>query len=130
MSPGINDLLGHLEKHPHKLSDITNYLVTFKYAKARDHEEEVQDFVDVLDKCSTDIFTVLHNCHAAAQAVANPAQLAQAHPSPKPSTLELYPKKLSHDTTMAIFRTSKTSFGHTMTPLSSVPSHAHNNRLT
>ena len=89
------------------------------------------DFVEILDKCLTDILTVLHNCHAAAQAVANPAQPAQARPSLKPSTSELKPKKLSHDTTLAIFRTwKKIVFGPTMTPLSSVPSYARNNRHT
>ena len=45
----INDRLEKLEKYTHKLSDITEYLVTLKYAKARDHHEEVQEFSDVLD---------------------------------------------------------------------------------
>ena len=45
----INDRLEHLEKHTHKLSDIAYYLVTCKYAKAWGHQEEVQDFVEVLD---------------------------------------------------------------------------------
>ena len=60
----INDRLGKLEKHTHKLSDIAEYLVSLKYAKARDHREEVADFKEVLDKCSEEVFTVLHDRHA------------------------------------------------------------------
>ena len=45
-----------------------------KYAKARNHQEEVKDLSDVLDKGSSEIFTVLHNRNTTAQAVANPAQ--------------------------------------------------------
>ena len=97
--------------HTHKLSDITDYLITLKYAKARDHQEEVADFLEVLDKCSSDIFTVLHNRHAAAQAVANPTQQpAAARPPSMPSTAELKPDKLSHDATIANFRTWKKQF--------------------
>ena len=59
----INDRLEKLEKYTNKLSDITEYLVTLKYTKARDYQEEVKEFSDVLDKCSADIFTVLHNRH-------------------------------------------------------------------
>ena len=33
----INDRLERLEKHTHKLSDITDYLLTAKYTKAKDH---------------------------------------------------------------------------------------------
>ena len=44
----INDRLEKLEKHTHKLSDIAEYLVSLKYAKARDHREEVADFKEVL----------------------------------------------------------------------------------
>ena len=40
----INDRLENLERHTMKLSDITNYLISVKYAKARDHEEEVRGF--------------------------------------------------------------------------------------
>ena len=29
----------------HRLSDIAEYLVALKYAKARDHREEVADFI-------------------------------------------------------------------------------------
>ena len=31
--------------------DLTNFLVSQKYAKAQDHQEEVADLVEVLDKC-------------------------------------------------------------------------------
>ena len=88
----INDRLEKLEKYTHRLSDITEYLVTLKYAKARDHQEEVQEFSDVLDQCSNDIFTVLHNRHATAQAAANPVQPDAPCPSSKPSFLELKQK--------------------------------------
>ena len=37
----VND---RLEKHTHRLSDIAEYLVSLKYAKARDHRKEVADF--------------------------------------------------------------------------------------
>ena len=43
----VNDRLERLEKHTHKLSDITNYLITLKYAKARDHQEEVANIMEV-----------------------------------------------------------------------------------
>ena len=99
-----------LEKYTHRLSDITEYLVTLKYAKAQDHQEELQDFSDVLDQCSNDIFTVLHNRHAAAHAAANPVQPAAARPSSKPSSSELKPDKLQHDASTATFRTWKKQF--------------------
>ena len=63
-----------LEKHTLKLSDITDYLVSQKYAKAQDYQEEALDILEVLDKCLTDVFAVLHYHHAAAQAVTNPTQ--------------------------------------------------------
>ena len=44
----INDRLEKLEKHTHKLSDITDYLITAKYAKAKDHSEEVAEFFTTL----------------------------------------------------------------------------------
>ena len=103
----INDRLKKLEKHTHRQSDITEFLVTLKYAKAQDHQEEAQEFSDVLDQCSSDIFTVLHNCHATAQAAANPAQPAAPRPSTKPSSSELKPDKLQHNTSMATIRTWK-----------------------
>lgn len=100
-----------LEKHTLKLSDITDYLVSQKYSKARDHQEEVADLLEVLDKCSSDIFTVLHNHHTADQAIANPAQQPPpARPTSKPSTAELQPDKLAHNATMANFRTWKKQF--------------------
>ena len=61
----INGRLEKLEKHTHKLSDIAEYLVALKYAKARDHHDEVADFKEVLDKCSEEVFTVLHQRQAA-----------------------------------------------------------------
>ena len=45
----VNDRLEHLEKHTHKLSDITDNLLTAKYAKAKDHAEEVAEFFATLD---------------------------------------------------------------------------------
>ena len=63
----INDRLEKLEKHTHRLSDIAEYLVSLKYTKARDHREEVADFQEILDKCSEEVFTILHN-----RQVANP----------------------------------------------------------
>ena len=36
----LNDRLEKLEKHTHKLSDIAEYLITLKYAKACDHRDE------------------------------------------------------------------------------------------
>ena len=57
----INDRLEKLEKHTHRLSDIVEYLVSLKYNKARDHRDEVEDFQEILDKCSEEVFTVLHN---------------------------------------------------------------------
>ena len=52
----INDRLGKLEKHSHKLMDIANYLASIKYAKARDDKEEVDEFMDTLDKRSSFVF--------------------------------------------------------------------------
>ena len=43
----INDRLEKLEKHTHKLSDIAEYLVALKYAKARDHHDVVADFKEI-----------------------------------------------------------------------------------
>ena len=48
----IKDRLESLEKHTLRLSDIKDYLVHFKYAKAKDHDEEVQEFLAILDRCS------------------------------------------------------------------------------
>ena len=106
----VNDRLEKQEKYSHKLTDIAEYLVSFKYAKARDHQEEVKEFSDTLGKCSTDIFIVLHNRHAAAGAVANPVQPAVVRPSSKFSSSELKPEKLRHDSSTAVFRTWKKQF--------------------
>ena len=65
----INDRLEKLEKYLRHYG-IPGHIEVHK--KARDHQEEVQEFSDVLDQCSNDIFTVLHNRHATAQAAANP----------------------------------------------------------
>ena len=46
------DRLDNLQNYTYRLSDIAEYLVSLKYAKARDHRDEVTDFKEVLDKCS------------------------------------------------------------------------------
>ena len=106
----INDRLEKLEKHTHKLSDIAEYLISLKYAKARDHREEVADFKEVLDKGSDEVFTVLHERHTA-PAPAVPVQAAvPPHASSKPSSSELWPEKLTHDVSTSTFRTWKKQF--------------------
>ena len=66
-----------------------------------DHKEEVQKVLEILDKCSSGTFAILHNRHAAAQAIAAPAQIAAAaRAAPKPSASELKPEKFTHDTSM------------------------------
>ena len=99
----VNDRLEKLEKHTHKLSDITDYLLTAKYTKAQDHAEEVAEFFATLDDH--------HECHAAAPQAAIAAMSAPApvRASAKPSA-ELKPKELSHDASMATFRTWKKQF--------------------
>ena len=57
----IKDRLESLEKHTLRLSDIKDYLIHLKYAKARDHDDEVQEFLVTLDKCSSDVLEILHN---------------------------------------------------------------------
>ena len=97
----VNDRLEKLERHTLRLSDIKDYLIHLKYARAIDHEEEVQEFLEILDKCSSDVFAVLHDRHAAAQAVVNPAQApTAAQAPPKAPTSELKPEKLTHDSSM------------------------------
>ena len=100
----VNDRLEKLEKYTHCLSDIAEYLVTLKHAKAH---EEVADFKEILDKCSEEIFTVLHNRHITNPAVAAPLQAAALPPRPsaKPSSSELKPEKLQHDGFTSTFRT-------------------------
>ena len=48
----VKDRLEKLEKHTHKLGNITDYLLTAKYAKAQDHAEEVAVFFATLDEAS------------------------------------------------------------------------------
>ena len=73
----VNDHLEKLERHTLRLADIKDYLVHLKYARAEDHVIEVQEFLDILDKCSSDVLEVLHNRHAAAQII-TPQIQAQA----------------------------------------------------
>ena len=55
----INDRLEKLEKRTHKLINIAPYLVSIKYAKAWDHQEEVNKFL----KLSTNVLqTFLLSC--------------------------------------------------------------------
>ena len=107
----LNDRLEKLEKHTHRLSDIAEYLVSFKYAKACDHRDEVADFKEVLDKCSEEVVTILHDRHASAPAAAAPLQAAAIPRSPsKPSSSELKLEKLTHDASTSAFRTWKKQF--------------------
>ena len=100
----INDRLEKLERHTLRLSDVKDYLVHLKYVRAIDHEEEVQEFLDILDKCSSNVFEVLHTRHAAAQAIVPPNQApAAARPTPKAPTAELKPEKLAHDATCLLY---------------------------
>ena len=91
-------------RNTHKLSNITDFLLTAKYAKAKDHKDEVPEFFAVLKDCATESFTVIHNRHAAAPTAVLAAQAAPAttRSAPKPSS-ELKPDKLSHETTMDSF---------------------------
>ena len=102
----IKDRLESLEKHTLRLSDIKDYLIHLKYAKARDHADEVQEFLETLDKCSSDVvLEILHNRHAAAQVNApQAAQQVAAGPAPKAPTIELKPEKLVNDASMATYR--------------------------
>ena len=97
----LNDRLEKLQTNTHRLSDIAEYLVSLKYAKARDHRDEVADFKEILDKCSEDVFKILHERHAAAPRAAAPIQAAPAavtRAHSKPSSLELKSEKLTQDT--------------------------------
>ena len=94
-----------VKKHTLRLSDIKDYLVHLKYTKAKDHDHEVQEFLEVLDRCSSDVLEILHNRHAVAQV--NAPQIAhQATPGPAPNapTSELKPEKLASDASMATYR--------------------------
>ena len=98
----LNDRIEKLEKHTHRLSDIAEYLVSLKYAKARDHRDEVEDFKEILNKCTEEVFVVLHE-----RQVANPAAPAQAaaqapRTTVKASALELKPEKLTHDSSASM----------------------------
>ena len=106
----INDRLEKIEKYTNRLMDMADYLDSIKYTKARDHKEEVDEFTDTLDKCSADAFSVLHNRYANAGAAAAPPQPAVARPSSKPSSSELRPEKLRHDSSTSVFRTWKKQF--------------------
>ena len=57
----LNDRLEKLQSYTHRLSDIAEYLVSLKYAKARDYRDEVDDFKEILDKCSEEVFKLLHD---------------------------------------------------------------------
>ena len=94
-----------LEKHTLRLSDIKDYLVHLKYTKAKDHNHEVQEFLEVLDRCSSDVLEILHNRHAAAQVNA-PQIVHQATPGPTPKapTSKLKPEKLASDASMATYK--------------------------
>ena len=106
----VNDRLEKLEKHTNKLSDITDYLLTAKYAKAQDHAEEVAEFFATLDEEATAIFRVIHERHAAAPQAAAAAAPALAPARVSKPSAELKPKELSHDASMATFRTWKKQF--------------------
>ena len=95
----LNESLEKLQKHTHRLSDIAEYLASLKYAKARDHMEEVEDFKEVLNKCSDEVFKMQHDRHASRDAQPAQAALPQ-NPRPtsaKPPTTELKPERLTHD---------------------------------
>ena len=106
----INDQLEKLEKHSLRLLDITEYLISVKYPKAKNHKEEVAEFMETLDKCSSEVFTVLYERHAVAGAAVAPiaTAAAAARPSSKPSFLK--PDKLCHDSSTSVFRTWKKQF--------------------
>ena len=77
----LNDTLEKLQKYTHKLSDIAEYLTSLKYTKARDHRDEVEDFKEILNKCSDEVFKLQHDRHASRD-----AQPAQAAPVPRSSS--------------------------------------------
>ena len=127
----INDPLEKLERRTLWLSDITDYLLSLKYNKAKGHEEEVAEFMEVLDHCSTDVFAVLHNRHAAAEAVAAPAQLAApVRPTPHNSHLQLNWNQInSHMMPLwLITEPGWNSSGHTSTLATSILCHAPNSK--
>ena len=91
---------------------ITDFLLTAKYTKAKVHQDEVAEFLAVLDECANKIFTIFNNRHAAAPAAVIAAQAAPApaQAPAKPLSAELKPDKLSHEASMASFRTWKKQF--------------------
>ena len=58
----IKERLESLEKHTLRLSDIKDYLVDLKYTKAKDHDHEVQEFLEVC--CIIDSALVVPERHA------------------------------------------------------------------
>ena len=107
----LNESLEKLQKHTDRLSDIAEYLASLKYTKERDHLEEVEDFKEVLNKCSDEVFKMQHDRHASGDA--QPAQAAPPPPRPlsaKPPVTELKPEKLTHDASTSTFRTWKKQF--------------------
>ena len=106
----LNDTLEKLQNYTHRLSDIAEYLTS--HAKARDHRDDVEDFKEILNKCSDEVFKLQHDRHASAPRDAQPAQAA---PAPRPSSAktpvtELKPEKLTHDASTSTFRTWKKQF--------------------
>ena len=79
----LNESLEKLPTHTHRLSDIAAYLVSLKYTKARDHRDEVEDFKDVLNRCSDKVFKLQHDRHASATRDTNPLCLLYTSPSPR-----------------------------------------------
>ena len=80
----LNESLEKLQTHTHRLSDIAEYLVSLKYAKARDHRDEVEDFKEVLNRCSDEVFKIQHDRHASAARDATPPQACLLYTSPSP----------------------------------------------
>ena len=108
----LNEALEKLQNHTHRLSDIADYLTSLKYAKAKDHAEEVTDFKEILNNRSDEVFKLQHDRHASRDN--QPAQPVQQQPprpaSAKPPATELKPEKLTHDSATTNFRTWKKQF--------------------
>ena len=100
-----------------------------KYTKAKDHDHEVQEFLEVLDRCSSDVLEILHNRHAAAQVNA-PQVVNQAAPGPAPKapTSELKPEKLANNASMATYRNWGNNFEHISMLVVSMLCHARSNK--
>ena len=128
----LNESLEKLQKHTHRLSDIAEYLASLKYAKARDHMEEVEDFKEILNKCSDEVFKMQHDRH-----VSRDAQPAQAAPPPnprpasaKPPATELKPEKLTHDASTSPSARGRSSSELTLIQRNWVLCRVDSNRLT